>query len=184
MNPEEITAQLRDIRPAVDIPVPAESMSGLTIALIVVAVVALAAGVAWWLKRRQPKADAKRSALEELRACRELLASADSETYAISVSDILRRYIESKFGSAAVRQTSEEFLADLAANEGGSIRAHRPALQNFLRHCDLVKFACGTLDASQREQLHESARQFIEATSKPLEPTAFEPSATGTPAAA
>jgi len=167
MNPDELISELRDIKPAIEIPVPHAAMSPYAIAAIVLLGLALVAAAIWWLRRRHRKPDPIRSALDELLATRELLENADSETYAIAISNVLRRYIEATFGCAAVRQTSEEFLAGLAGAEQGPIRAHRDALRYFLRHCDLVKFARDTLDTSQRRQLHTSAREFIEATSKP-----------------
>jgi len=56
------------------------------------------------------------------------------------ISDILRRYIENRFGINAPEQTTEEFLAGLSLNRDFP-KNFRPLLKEFLTHCDMVKFA-------------------------------------------
>lgn len=166
MNPDEITAELRDIRPQVELPVP-DAFPWLTVSLIVAALVL---GVlVWWLIRRkkgEPAPGPATAALKELESLRTILGDADSERYAMAVSDVLRRYIERQFGISAVRQTTEEFLVGLASRGRGLMGGQREVLGRFLEQCDLVKFARGELGQGQRNELLEVARGFIEQSSK------------------
>lgn len=59
----------------------------------------------------------------------------DKEFYS-RISDVLRRYIEGRFGIHAPGQTTEEFL-----NRQRFEPAHQQLLEHFLKYCDLVKFA-------------------------------------------
>lgn len=172
ITPSDPTIELRDIRPAIEIPDPAGWPLWATLAL---AALALAIGaVLWWRWRQRRQAtstpDPISLALSELEATRAELGSVDAETYAMAVSDVLRRFIEQRFEIAAVRQTSEEFLQGLTAPRPEAPHAinqinqtQRTVLRDFLRQCDLVKFARGQLDRSQREQLYDVARSFIQA---------------------
>ena len=168
ITPSDPTSELRDIRPAIEIPDHAGWPLWATLAIAALAL-ALAGFLCWRWRRAKRLArtpDPISLALAELEAARGKLESADAETYAMAVSDVLRRFIEKRFGIAAVRQTSEEFLQGLTA-PGIEVahtvgQTHRTVLRDFLRQCDLVKFARGQLDQPQREQLHDVARSFIQ----------------------
>ena len=56
------------------------------------------------------------------------------------ISDILRHYIENRFGLHAPEQTTEEFLGALSATRTLT-PPQKELLRAFLKHCDLVKFA-------------------------------------------
>ncbi|MCZ6875692.1 MAG: hypothetical protein O7G88_19550, partial [bacterium] len=98
-------------------------------------------------------------ALEELRRAG-LLSEAQAEIFYVRVSDILRRYVEWRFGLQAAEQTTEEFLAAVHQT-GGLIGTHQVLLGTFLAHCDLVKFARHQPGLDDMQQAHDSARQFI-----------------------
>lgn len=79
------------------------------------------------------------------------------------LSDILRRYIEERFSVRAPEQTTEEFLQTIAAM--ASFRAaDKKLLQDFLTHCDLIKFA--RLEPTVREGRDrlQLCRRFIDET--------------------
>lgn len=174
MNPEDITAELRDIKPPVEIPEVAQGLSHSTIAAIIIATVVVLGLVAWWLYRRRRRtvaaADPVTEAIRELEIAQQILTEADSEAYAIAVSNVLRRYIERHLGAGAVRQTTDEFLAALAEDEHSPLREHRSALRGFLAQCDLVKFARGELGQDERQQLHATACDFVRSTATPNKP--------------
>jgi hypothetical protein len=171
VNPDQITAQLRDIKPQVAIPEPASPAVYWIAGLVVLALVLAALAFRWWRRRSQRRPeDPVARARRELADADALLDHPDSELFAIEVSDVLRGYLARHLRLHAVRQTTEEFLAALAGDEHGTIAAHRSSLRDFLRRCDLVKFARGGLDREQREQLLQSARAFIEATANPTPP--------------
>lgn len=173
MTPEEITSELRDIKPPVEIPSP-DGPSPLAIAAVVLLGVLLCAFLIWWLVRRfrQPKAvsDPVAVALADLESIRHNSAQAPSDEYAVAISTALRRYLESHLATPAERQTSEEFLSSLADNPSGPLLTCRERLQEFLRQCDLVKFAREDLPTREREKLHDQARSIVEATSRPTLP--------------
>ncbi|MGI9240279.1 MAG: DUF4381 family protein [Verrucomicrobiales bacterium] len=191
MNPTTTTTnpslELREIKPAIEIPEPAGWPLWATIALLGLA--AAAAAFAWWQWHRRNRAAAYRNpvdvALEELEKTREMISAADAETYAMAVSDVLRRDIERRLHIGAVRQTTEEFLQELTTRQPASTTgigvAHRQALSDFLQECDLVKFARGQLDRPQRERLHEVARAFIQTCSEPSTPEPLAATATPQP---
>ena len=76
---------------------------------------------------------------------------------------ILRRYIEQCFGIRAPEQTTEEFLAGLEKGSGFPDNYNR-LLKDFLRHCDLVKFAEHQPRTSDIRNTFNSCREFIEGT--------------------
>jgi len=91
------------------------------------------------------------------------------------VSNILRRYIEGRFGIAAPDQTTEEFLASLAFScEFES--EHQQLLRAFLSHCDLVKFAAHRPTIEDMAGTSQTCRRFIVDTRHaPVKPTGTQP---------
>jgi hypothetical protein len=141
------------------------------IALSVLVALACLAGI-WWYYRRQrrqaplPPQPAHVLALQALERLRreELIAQQRVEEYYVRLSDILRRYVEWRFGLRAPEQTTEEFLGAVLAT-GGLIATHRSLLSTFLQHCDLVKFARHQPSPGDMQQVWESAKGFVEQTS-------------------
>ena len=76
------------------------------------------------------------------------------------ISDILRRYIEDRFGIHAPEQTTEEFLTGLETR-GDFPETYRRLLRTFLTHCDLVKFAEHQPETGDIENTFESCKEFI-----------------------
>jgi len=79
------------------------------------------------------------------------------------ISDILRRYIENRFGLRAPEQTTEEFLVGLDS-ETTLDRSFKPLLRKFLVQCDLVKFAEHRPDSDDIDKTFENCREFIDKT--------------------
>jgi hypothetical protein len=140
------------------------------VALSVLVALACLAGI-WWYYRRQrrqappPPQPAHLLALQALERLRreDLIAQQRVEAYYVRLSDILRRYVEWRFGLRAPEQTTEEFLVAVLAT-GGLIATHRSLLSTFLQHCDLVKFARHQPSPSDMQQAWESAKGFVEQT--------------------
>ncbi len=79
------------------------------------------------------------------------------------ISDILRHYIEHRFELKAPERTTEEFLAEPAvADVLGD--ADKKMLEEFLTHCDLVKFAKHDPTHRQIQRTFDLVREFIEKT--------------------
>ncbi|MCK4236750.1 MAG: hypothetical protein KAX38_06500, partial [Candidatus Krumholzibacteria bacterium] len=79
------------------------------------------------------------------------------------VSDILRHYIEDRFGLRASERTTEEFLTE--AQTGLPVDSeHKDLLREFLVHCDMVKFAALEPSSDDVKRTFETCRDFIDLT--------------------
>jgi hypothetical protein len=83
------------------------------------------------------------------------------------ISDILRRYIERRFGIHAPEQTTEEFLAGIKTRSDFPETYHG-LVKNFLTHCDLVKFAEHQPTTENIQQIFDSCKDFIMGTQHAL----------------
>lgn len=117
------------------------------------AVLSVAALIWWWRRRRiraeaaaggapavpaRPPEETAREALEEL-AASGLAESGEIKLFYIRLSDIVRRYIEGRFGISALDRTTAELLPEIRRNPALSRLA--PEIRNFFEDCDLAKFA-------------------------------------------
>lgn len=162
-------ATLRDIAPP--LPVPIDWRGPLAVAGGI-ALLAAAVGALWWLRgRRAARAAGPPPAPPDVRALAALAAlevrrlpeRGEVKAYYAELSDVVRRYLEDRFGVRAPEMTTEEFL--VATARGSALGApHRGLLADFLRECDLVKFARHrpTLDAAARAM--DAARRFVAET--------------------
>ncbi len=108
-------------------------------------------------------------ALTALRALAEqhLPERGEVDPYFTRLSEILRGYLEDRFGLRAPEQTTEEFLAGMSGTDAGRraiTAAHREILSNFLTHADLVKFARAEPDVGSCEQAGRTAERFVQET--------------------
>ncbi|NKC15993.1 MAG: hypothetical protein GKR94_28480 [Gammaproteobacteria bacterium] len=117
----------------------------LTIAAI--GCIALVAAAVWWRyrQRRPPLADPYDVAMRRLSHLRALPADAlatpeQMDAFFVELTDIVRRYVEGRFGLHAPELTTEEFL-DAAAASPDLSAPHRGFLSDFLQNADQVKFA-------------------------------------------
>ena len=162
---------------------PKEPLSPGVWAAIVGAVVGAAALLGLligWLRRlaRRPAPPALPEiwalrALAELEAAG-LIDRGRAKQYYYSLSEIVRVYIERKFGLAAPEMTTEEFLGTLARNRG-ALPYDADRLRDFLQACDLVKYAAFTPRAAEAEQALSIARAFIDATAAAAQQSAAAP---------
>jgi hypothetical protein len=107
------------------------------------------------------------------------LAGGNARDFSVAVSETLRGYLEEAFSIRAPRRTTDELLADLMRDRS-PISAHRAELAEFLRHCDLAKFAGWSLSPAQMTAMLTSAEALVRATAAP----APAPTAATTPATA
>jgi hypothetical protein len=105
-------------------------------------------------------------ALAKLEAARALMQPENAREFSITVSEIVRQYIEVRFEVWAARRTTEEFLHDLIDPSDVSLAHHRDLLADFLRHCDLAKFARWILSIEEMEIMLQSAHNFVLETGK------------------
>lgn len=111
-------------------------------------------------------------ALMRLRSLRSLLGSgsADLETCFVSLTDVVRSYLEERFNLRAPTQTTDEFLHELRNSDVLPEEEHRRFLEDFMTSADLVKFA--KMPPSESDLLHtvSKAETLINET-RPVEKT-------------
>jgi hypothetical protein len=166
--PNAATQDIRDIRGPKHIPSPWLWPAWLAGGL---ALTALGYG-AWRWNRRRSLASAKlpyEIALDHLEEARALMQPENAREFSITVSEIVRHYIEERFHVCAARRTTEEFLYDLLESSDALLAGHRALLADFLHHCDLAKFALWVLSIEEMENMLQSARTFVIETGKPVE---------------
>ncbi len=167
---------IRGPKPLVEIPLPPKSNTWLWLGIGGTVVALGLAGLLWrWYvrrKRRQSPPQIALAALRQLEASREVLAA---EAFANRAAQTVRQYIADRFGLAAPRRSTEEFLRELAGADGTQLSGESEHLRTFLKACDLAKFAASDLDAPQRGDLIHAARGFVRATATPSSNTKPRP---------
>jgi hypothetical protein len=163
--------ELRPIQGPVDLPRPPVSrwklfvFLGATAAMIVLIAAVIIAG-----RRYRPKAISKPvpphvRALEALRRLRDrkLIEQGLIKEFYYELSNIMRHYIERRFGLTAPEQTTEEFLVAVSRDDQFDTRT-RELLGSYLEHCDLVKFAKYAPETAEIQRSFNVTRDFIEQT--------------------
>jgi hypothetical protein len=166
----DTTEDIRDIRG----PKPIPSPWFWPLCLAGGATLAALAYAAWLWNRRSALATALlpyELALARLAEARPLMQPESAREFSIAVSEIVRHYIEQRFQVWAARRTTEEFLHGLLEPSDALLTTHRALLADFLRHCDLAKFARWVLSAEEMETMLQSARSFVLTTGKLPAPT-------------
>ena len=144
-NTTVLAQGLRDIKSPVSFP---PNYLLLAVILILLAVAALFFLIRFLISNRKkrpvpaiakPAHVAAYEALEALRK-KELPQRGRIKEYYYELSDIVRHYIEKRFNVRAPEMTTEEFLYALGSSDD-LLKEHRDALNGFLHHCDLVKYA-------------------------------------------
>lgn len=162
------TNDLRDIKPPLVIP------SGWAWLWWALAAVAVGALLLWswrrWLKRKAelppaPVIPAHVRAKQKLQEALALLGR--PREFCILVSDTVRWYLEERFDFHAPERTTEEFLYEL---KGTNLLApdQKDSLGEFLKSCDLVKFARYEPREPELRDLHAAALRLVEET-EPIE---------------
>ena len=112
-----------------------------------------------------PPIPAHVTALEALMALErgQLLERGEAERFFVCLTDIVRTYIEGRFGLRAPEQTTDEFLraARAHANIPG---AHQATLAEALARADLIKFARARADSNEGRAALDLARRFVRDT--------------------
>ncbi len=182
---QDETGDIRTIRGPMEIPIGA-----LTIGLWLLAFLALVL-LAVWLYRRSknrpggpyaeppaPLRPAEEVALEALAriAASDQLLRGEVKEYHIDVSDVLRHYVEARFGVPALEMTTREVMEGLDRSDAEG--DFRTGLLRFLSRCDLVKFAKVRPDSEESQAVLELGRELVRtggprpAATRPEEPHA------------
>jgi hypothetical protein len=149
MNPSE-AGDIKEIKPPVDIPYNWRPV--IYLASIVAAVVAVMC-ISFYLVKRykrkgliiaqesEPARPAHEIAYERLKQLSEadLLANGNVKQYYIEISEIIRQYVEGRYGIVAMELTTTDLINKM--RDDSIARDHVQMFEEFLRRCDLVKFA-------------------------------------------
>lgn len=174
---DDSSAEIKDIKGPFSMP----ENTGLQILLVVTLlflIVLGAAGFFYWKKhagRKEPDPVLLRPeeiALQELDRLllENLLSRGEIKLFHLRISDILRRYIENRFGIRAPERTTEEFLTELSrakSQDKSLLGRHKSLLADFLTQSDLVKFAKHEPTIAESEKTVQICRKFIEETKEP-----------------
>ncbi|MHC4911584.1 MAG: hypothetical protein ACYTE5_01095 [Planctomycetota bacterium] len=139
----------------------------------VIAVGVIAAGMAslYYLRSRRLEKlvrifkPAHEIAYERLRALvkDDLINTGKLKEFYERITDILRHYIEHRFELRAPERTTEEFLVELQRTDVLSA-SDKESVGEFLKHCDLVKFAKYNPTSEQIQRTFDLVKDFIEKT--------------------
>lgn len=179
-NPE-----LRDIKPPEALPFDWRPYGLVAVAGLVLA--GLGGGLFVYLRRPAPAVapaapPASQVALEALRRlhAQDLIEKQQFETYYVSLSAIVREYLENGLNLRAPEMTTEEFLS-AAARDRQLSPVQQERLAEFLSQADLVKFARHRPGPEESEAAYRAARRFVEETRPPQDQhTHNGPAATAT----
>ncbi|MCA9542297.1 MAG: hypothetical protein KC620_25545, partial [Myxococcales bacterium] len=159
---------------------------GLSAALVIVVGVGLGMLLRRWLESRRvepgPPVDPRPAhviafeALEKLIA-EQLPAQGRVDEYYVRLSEIVRAYLDRRFGFNALEMTSDEIREWARQREEAFSAEARLGLDDFLGETDLVKFADFAPDESAIETVTRMARGLIGLTRAPDVPTAPAPAA-------
>lgn len=103
------------------------------------------------------------TALKELDGARKLMIPGEDKALAIVLSMAIRNYLEEEYHLPAPEKTTEEFLNDMRRTphfQGYTLKL----LENFLKMCDLAKFAKKKLSTVEQEAVYKSAYEFVQST--------------------
>ena len=123
----------------------------------------------WYFKRKKkpaiPPVPPWETAKLELERIKPFLNPVSSILYLDKASQILRRYIESRFAAKSTRQTTREFLSNLeAATDNTPLQEFKAELQECLQRADMAKFAQHSADQPELQKVEEAIVLFIEQT--------------------
>ncbi|MGD0263043.1 MAG: hypothetical protein ABSD29_25030 [Verrucomicrobiota bacterium] len=158
------TNDLRDIKPPIEIP-SGWAWVGWVLGALAVAALAFWAWRYWQKRRAQaavvPVIPPHIRAKQKLREALAMIGQ--PREFCILVSDTVRWYLEERFDFHAPERTTEEFLYEL---QGTNLLTpdQKESLGEFLRRCDLVKFAKYEPGQPELEDLHAAALRLVEET--------------------
>lgn len=173
-----------DLRPPLGRLEPRTGRSWPVLAWLAVALAALAAAgpFAFRALRGMRARATERSAYELARAELDTLLAAPLpppdriDAFFVELSGIVRRYLERRFGLRSPELTTERFL-EVVSGSPDLTDDHRVLLRDFLRECDLVKFAHVIPSDDSIRQAVAAATRFVEDTGEPAGEASAPPSA-------
>ena len=165
---EKPLEDIRDIRPAVDLPMETWQ----TIVLLCI-VITLLLGLIYTLIKRRKKhqtfsivpPDPYHKALQELETALQLIQRLDQRPFATGITDAVRGYLAAVFNLPAPECTTEEVLEQLP-NVALLTEDIRQNITYLLQQCDLAKFTKLQFEQPDRLKLYHQAKDFIQSSDK------------------
>ncbi len=169
------TNALRDIKPPLEIPAGWLWVAWIVGALVLAAIIF----TAWqYWKDRHSRVTLVPAIPPHVRAKQKLQEAlaflGQPREFCIMVSDTIRYYLEERFTFRAPERTTEEFLVELQRTNLLT-PDQKESLGEFLKRCDLVKFARYEPGEPELRDLHNSALRLVEETEPVPEPAPGEP---------
>lgn len=165
-----IPAELHDIHGPIDVPEP---VPYLRYGLIGLAALVLLCVLYWWFFRRQktspPAIPPGVAARDELMRAREMMTPEMALGYMACISEILRRYLETRFGLPTTRQTTREFFRNMAetTKKAPELAGFNGDLKICLERCDMAKFAHQPASVNHLQDMENSVLNFVNQTEPP-----------------
>ena len=172
----QVTSLLHDAGAAIEAPAPPIAAASRWYWWALGGVAAATLLLLFWRWQRARPQPAPRPAVElppHVKALRALgrlhqaprTTPAQIEAFYVEVSQVLRVYLEERFGLRAPERTTEEFLLELEQPAiAGLDLEQRLQLRRFLSQCDLVKFAAQTPGEDVHQATFAIAEGLVEAT--------------------
>jgi hypothetical protein len=159
-----------DIRPLKDIVDISGEFPVLPVVILILAALAVTALIYFRKKRGKeekpalPPKSAEEIARDALKALREmrLIEKGLIKEYYIRLSDIIRTYIENRYGIFSMDRTTLELFQEMKSKR--IERSHVDKINYFLEDCDMVKFAKYTPDQKETEEIYKKAEEIIDIT--------------------
>lgn len=163
-------ADIRDIAPPVDFPSNNYPFYLLLLVFGSAFIISLINLVLKRLKKLKPKGIKPswviaNERLEKLRGLN-LPRCGEIKRYYTLLSDIIRRFMETRFSVRAPEMTTQEFLGYLK-NSGHLSSEHTELLKEFLNSCDMVKFAKYGPNIKETEDSFDVAKKLINDLKEP-----------------
>jgi hypothetical protein len=165
-----VPPELHDIHGPINLPEP---VPYLLYSLIGLATLVLLLALYWWFFRRKkagPQAILPSvAARDELMRAREMMTAEQALGYMERISEILRRYLESRFGLSTTRQTTREFFRNISGTtkKAPELEDYSGELKSCLERCDMAKFAHQPASVSHLQEMENSVLNFVNQTEQP-----------------
>lgn len=140
----------------------------ITVAALLAAALLISLIIFLWKRSKKQRAIlAHETALQKLAKAQQLIEAHEVDSFVTLIDQTLRSYIEARFSISARRQTSREFFSGLTTDKQSVpelLADNSENLQTWLTHCDMVKFAKGTLTTETMNDMLANLYSFIEST--------------------
>ena len=169
----EISGDIKDIFPPVDVPTSFKRLIlWISVGLGLLLLSGIICGLVYKFKKRSKLQEQQfvRKTPQEIayelleRLLKEdLIAKGLVKEYYYRITNILRHYIEARFGLLAPERTTEEFLTEMA-HTNKLDATHKILIREFLERCDMVKYAKYGPSNWEIKETYDAAKRFIDET--------------------